>query len=126
MKHIYHVHITSTSHKGLVLDAHYAIAATTPHTAVYRAMTTFETSRLKPDGHEEGYRPVLVMLTPAAIIAAVADAGAIWNGIQWFPDVVLARFTDPVTKSTMSLPIHEVTADIVRAALERKRKEYGS
>lgn len=67
------------------------------------------------------------MPTPASVIAAVINAGAIWNGIQRFKGHEdLAVFTDPDTQSTMVLPFSEVTPETVTAALERKRAEYAS
>lgn len=65
------------------------------------------------------------MPTPASIIAAVMNAGAVWNGVQRFTGREdLAVFTDPETRSTIMLPFSEVTPEAVTAALKRKREEY--
>jgi hypothetical protein len=57
---------------------------------------------------------------------AVALAGAHWNGVQHGrrPADALAIFTDPVTHSTLALPLAEVTIGNVSRALAAKRAEY--
>ena len=64
-------------------------------------------------------------VTPAQIVAL---AGARWNGVQQGlkPGQEMALFTDPVTRSTLSLPLADVTVDNVLRALDAKRAEYRS
>lgn len=56
----------------------------------------------------------------------VTLTGAHWNGVQHGrrPEDALAVFTDPVTHSTLALPLAEVTIGTVWRALAAKRAEW--
>ena len=58
----------------------------------------------------------------------VEMAGARWNGVQQGlrPGQEMALFTDPVTRSTLSLPLADVTVDNVQRALTAKRAEFSA
>ncbi len=58
----------------------------------------------------------------------VVQVGAKWNGVQrgLRPGQELAMFTDLVTRSTICLPLTEVTTETVTAAIAKKRAEYAA
>ena len=64
---------------------------------------------------------------PALVVSL---CGARWNGIQQShpkdPAKALAVFTDPVTKSTLAMPLAQVTVGTVYRALQAKRALYAA
>lgn len=56
----------------------------------------------------------------------VSLCGCRWNGVQQGlqPSDALAVFTDPVTRSTLALPLNEVTVGNVWRAVRKKRAEF--
>jgi hypothetical protein len=67
-------------------------------------------------------------LDEAAIKAIVESAGGIYHGLQQIEpgvvDEVRVWFSDPKTRSTLLIPVADLTAEQVIAALERKRSEF--